>query len=126
MNAQLDRLRLNNTQLLSQRDFARQEANEFEMNVLRVKESGDAVQQALEHEVFRLTTITDQQGKLIKHMRSLIPAEFARTSESDVITGKTQPKFVKMHTRGGGGGPLVSAASAFFTKRRKPDTKTNV
>ncbi|CAH8446419.1 unnamed protein product [Schistosoma rodhaini] len=133
LRTQVERLRLNNTQLLSQRDTARQEARESEMATVRAKELGEATQQALEREVHRLSTITEQQGKLINHMRGLLPPEFNNThrncsadSGSDYQNsegGKRRAsKFISSKSRRPGA-PLISAASAFFSKHRKREGK---
>ncbi|KAH8850614.1 Citron Rho-interacting kinase [Schistosoma japonicum] len=133
LRTQVERLRLNNTQLLSQRDAARQEARESEMATVRAKELGEAKQQALEREVHRLSTITEQQGKLINHMRSLLPPEFNNAHRNGSVdsgsdyqnseSGKQRAsKFPSLKSRRPGA-PLISAASAFFNKHRKRETK---
>ncbi|TPP58392.1 Citron Rho-interacting kinase [Fasciola gigantica] len=80
MEMQLERLRINNTQLASQRDTARQEARQLQADLLREKESNDVAQQAAQSEIFKLTTITTQQGKLINHMCGLLPPEHRHLS----------------------------------------------
>ncbi|CAH8481633.1 hypothetical protein MS3_00001977 [Schistosoma haematobium] len=134
LRTQVERLRLNNTQLLSQRDTARQDARESEMATVRAKELGEATQQALEREVHRLSTITEQQGKLINHMRGLLPPEFNNTHRNCSADGSSDyqnseggkrraSKFISSKSRRPGA-PLISAASAFFNKHRKREVKT--
>ncbi|CAH8454470.1 unnamed protein product [Schistosoma turkestanicum] len=133
LRTQVERLRLNNTQLLSQRDAARQEARESEMATVRAKELGEATQQALEREVHRLSTITEQQGKLINHMRNLLPPEFNNTnrncsadSGSDYQNSEGGKRRASKFPSSKGrrpGAPLISAASAFFNKHRKREVK---
>lgn len=77
---QLERLRVNNTQMASQRDSARQETRQLQADLLREKESNDVAQQAAQSEIFKLSTITTQQGKLINHMCSLLPPEHRHLS----------------------------------------------
>ncbi|KAA3676740.1 citron Rho-interacting kinase [Paragonimus westermani] len=75
LRAQIDRLRLNNSQLVNQRDEANQEIRELHAALAQEKELCEVTQQASESEIFRLTTITKQQGKLIDHICGLLPPE---------------------------------------------------
>ncbi|KAF5399563.1 Citron Rho-interacting kinase [Paragonimus heterotremus] len=75
LRTQIDRLRLNNSQLVNQRDEANQEIRELHAALAQEKELCEVTQQASESEIFRLTTITKQQGKLIDHICGLLPPE---------------------------------------------------
>lgn len=75
LETQLERLRVNNSQLMTQRDEANEQIRELNAALARERELGEVTQQASESEIFRLTTITKQQGKLIDHMCSFLPPE---------------------------------------------------
>ncbi|CAL8101931.1 unnamed protein product [Calicophoron daubneyi] len=152
LKAQLERLRVSNTQLMSQRDEARQEMREANAALLRERELKEVAQQSSECEVFRLTTITQQQGKLIDHMCSLLPPEhrFMKSVPSgkhDMIHvqsvldqrrsctklpghgtmkngGRSTTKLTINENVHGPGGPLIAAASAFFGRRRAAPQST--
>ncbi|VDP71986.1 unnamed protein product [Echinostoma caproni] len=149
LEMQLERLRMNNTQLASQRDTSRQEVRQLQADLSREKESNDVAQQAAQSEIYKLTTITTQQGKLINHMCGLLPPEHRQLSVAmgevrlDSVPRRSflDPKrsSVKVTGHGGlktstyrnhksgsqdsesghtSGGPLIAAASAFFSRRR--------
>ncbi|OON23575.1 kinase domain protein [Opisthorchis viverrini] len=75
LQTQLERLRVNNTQLVNQRDEATEQVRLLNDALSQEKELVEVTQQASENEIFRLNTITKQQGKLIDHMCGLLPPE---------------------------------------------------
>lgn len=85
---QLDRLRNANTKLVAERDAAVARAVKAEESAAAQADEADAARVAMNQEVVRLTTTTEQQGKLINHLLSLLPAPERRrivsTSSSDV------------------------------------------
>lgn len=146
LETQLERLRVNNSQLLTQRDEANDQVRELNAALARERELGEVTQQASESEIFRLTTITKQQGKLIDHMCSFLPPEhrpvgnltgepFTLIRDRSQVHGKLSTvkslghRAFKTGARrnggglttidsGSGGAPLLAAASAFFSRRR--------
>ncbi|KAM7541663.1 hypothetical protein Aperf_G00000032161 [Anoplocephala perfoliata] len=86
---QLDRLRNANTKLVAERDAAVARAAKAEESAAAQADEADAARVAMNQEVVRLTTTTEQQGKLINHLLSFFPSSelrmrIASTSSSDV------------------------------------------
>ncbi|VDO09070.1 unnamed protein product [Rodentolepis nana] len=71
---QLDRLRNANTKLVAERDAAIARAAKAEETAAAQADEAEAARSAMNQEVIRLTTTTEQQGKLINHLLSLLPA----------------------------------------------------
>ena len=72
---QLERLRNANTKLLAERDAALERAAKAEEVAAAQADEAEAARMAVNNEVVRLTTTTEQQGKLINHLLSLLPPD---------------------------------------------------
>ncbi len=72
---QLERLRSNNSKLVAERDAALERVAKAEESAASQADEADAARIASHREVVRLTTTTEQQGKLINHLLNLLPAE---------------------------------------------------
>lgn len=116
-----------------QRDEARQEACQASMAVLREKELNEVAQNSSQHEIYRLRTTTEQQGKLIRHMCSLLPPEHRPfRNPLDGNYGQLPDRLsVQQGGKGDGtrrrgralklGAPMISVASAFFRRAGDSD-----
>ncbi|VDM32525.1 unnamed protein product [Hydatigera taeniaeformis] len=134
---QLERLRNSNTKLLAERDAAIARAVKAEETAAAQADEAEAARMAANNEVIRLTTTTEQQGKLINHLLNLLPAEQRLTVSGRSVTElintvalqapPSQPPidpiqsgvFVRSRSRWLGGRTKPSAGhSALFLKTR--------
>ncbi|VDD76980.1 unnamed protein product [Mesocestoides corti] len=142
---QLERLRNNNTKLVAERDAALERAAKAEDTAASQADEAEAARFASHCEIVRLTTTTEQQGKLINHLLALLPAEHRQAVRQGILapvsSNTSEPPassaslvssggcervrgapFVRSQSRwlGGSGGTTKSSAghSALFLKTR--------
>ncbi|EUB59122.1 Citron Rho-interacting kinase [Echinococcus granulosus] len=127
---QLERLRNSNTKLVAERDAAIARAVKAEESAAAQADEAEAARVAANNEVLRLTTTTEQQGKLINHLLNLLPAERRKTVSGgnggpateliDAATPQTLPSQPPIGQVPGG--VFVRSRSRWLGGRTKPST----
>ncbi|KAL5966277.1 hypothetical protein TSMEX_006014 [Taenia solium] len=122
---QLERLRNSNTKLVAERDAAIVRAVKAEETAAARADEADAARVAANDEVLRLTTTTEQQGKLINHLLNLLPAErrpivIERNIAESINTAASQPTPSRPPIDQVSGGGFVRSRSRWLGGRTKP------
>ncbi|VDK21686.1 unnamed protein product [Taenia asiatica] len=122
---QLERLRNSNTKLVAERDAAIVRAVKAEETAAARADEADAARVAANDEVLRLTTTTEQQGKLINHLLNLLPTErrpivIERNVAESIDTAASQPTPSQPPTDQVSGGGFVRSRSRWLGGRTKP------
>lgn len=120
MRQQLERLRNSNTKLVAERDAAIARAVKAEETAAAQADEADAARVAANNEVLRLTTTTEQQGKLINHLLNLLPAERRPIDIGSIDTAASRPTPSQPSIDDAPGGGFVRSRSRWLGGRTKP------
>lgn len=132
---QLERLRVCNTKLVDERDAAVELANKAEEAVIARAYEEEVARVCSQKRLIQLTTTTQQQGKLIDHLCSLLPPEHkpsnlggtfhitaGGSSTASSASSNSAGGFVRSSSRWFGGNQNTNAKStghsAFFAKTK--------